>query len=159
MEKLLNFKVQALPIETYSGLFSLSNDALLDYNARRITVDTKPGYPCRVSLIDAELGESVIALSHTHHLVAGPYAASGPIFIRELATKVTFGLNEVPNLLKKRFLSIRAYCASGSMRDACSVNGDELLNEILNLFADNEISYLHLHNANTGCYLCNVQRN
>jgi len=38
------------------------------------------------------------------------------------------------------------------------VNGSELEDAIRRLFASEGVSYLHVHSARTGCYLCRVGR-
>ena len=72
----------ALPSERFASLFDRSDAELQILGIRRTLVDTKPGYPCRVSLMDAEIGESVLLIPYTHHDVSSPYRASGPIFVR-----------------------------------------------------------------------------
>ncbi len=110
MSKLENipFQVVALPVDQFSHLFSLSDTELLELGARRCIVDTRPGYPCRVSLTDAQLGERVILVPFTHHETASPYQASGPIFVREQAEQALPEVNEVPEMIRRRLLSIRA---------------------------------------------------
>jgi len=55
-----------------------NNEELKLLDAAWITVDTEPGYPCRVSLSDAKVGERVLAVSFSHYNVNSPYRASGP---------------------------------------------------------------------------------
>ncbi len=38
------------------------------------------------------------------------------------------------------------------------VNGTELEDSIRRLFANESVSYLHIHNARPGCYNCRVVR-
>ena len=152
------FRVCALPAGTFSELFSLSGEALAARGAQRRIVDATPGYPCRVSLEDADPGEELIALSYAHHPVNGPYFGSGPIFIRPNACQAEFSVNEVPGLLRERLLSLRAYGSAGLMMDSTVVSGRDLRTEIERLFDDDSNVYLHVHNAGPGCYLCSVER-
>ena len=46
---------------------------------------TTPTFPCRVSLVDRALGESVLLLNHVSHDVANPYRATHAIFIAQEA--------------------------------------------------------------------------
>ena len=48
-----------------------------------MTVSESPGTPCRVTLADAEVGETVILINHTHLKADTPYRASHAIFVRE----------------------------------------------------------------------------
>ena len=63
-----SFQLVGLPFEPFSPLFALSDAELLARNVRRVFATTKPGYPCRVSLADAEIGDELLLLAFEHHL-------------------------------------------------------------------------------------------
>ena len=152
------FRVSALPRELFNSLFALDDDALAARGIRRVIADEKPGFPCRVSLVDAEPGETLLLLHHLHHDVSGPYRASGPIFVRERASTATPAPGEVPPLLRGRLLSLRAYDAEGLLRVAEVTEGRELDAVVVGLFTDPVVSYVHVHNARPGCYVCRIDR-
>lgn len=152
------FQMNALPIERFGSLLKQSDEELRTIGARRMVVDKKPGYPCRVSLSDAEPGEDVLLVPFTHHDVASPYRASGPIFVRVNAQTINLEVDEIPTMLRSRLLSIRAYDAAAMMVAADVVEGDELEKHIWRLFGDTRVDYMHLHNARPGCYNCEVRR-
>jgi hypothetical protein len=152
------FQIVALPLEPFAPLFELDDDVLGQRGAHRCVADAKPGYPCRVSLVDAEPGERVILLPHQHHDVASPYRSSGPIYVREHAKRARPVVNEVPDAVRRRLLSVRAYDAAGFMVEAEVTEGAELEGAIDRFFADPKVAYLHLHNARPGCYSCRVDR-
>ncbi|MGE0454861.1 MAG: DUF1203 domain-containing protein [Vicinamibacteria bacterium] len=77
-----SFRFVALPSDGFEPLFGRSDAELAAIGARRMIVDEKPGFPCRVSPADAKVGETVVLLPFTHHDVASPYRSSGPIFVR-----------------------------------------------------------------------------
>jgi len=154
----LGFRFLALPAERFASLFSQSDAQLQAIGARRMVVDEKPGYPCRVSLVDAEVGETVLLVPFTHHDVASPYRASGPIFVRSGARTANPAIDEVPLMFRHRLLSIRAYDAAAMMVDAEVVQGSALEDAIRRCFAREGVSYLHIHNARPGCYNCRVVR-
>lgn len=129
-----------------------------EIGARRMTVDANPGFPCRVSLVDAEVGETVLLLPFVHHDVASPYRASGPIFIRQSAVTARLAPGEVPAMLRHRLLSLRAYDHDATMIGADVVEGAVLEDAISRLFSDERAAYLHVHNARPGCYNCSVLR-
>jgi len=111
-----------------------------------------------VSLVDAAVGETVLALPFSHHAVSSPFYATGPIYIREDAEEASLNVNEIPQQLKTRTLSIRAYNKSSMMINAKICNGGQL-NEYINLlFNDAKVDYLHIHFAAPGCYSCAVYR-
>ena len=153
-----NFIVKPLEKNIFVELLSKSEEQLAKVNARRLIADSKPGYPCRVSLIEAEVGERVLLIPFKHHDVPSPYQASGPIFIRENAETTELEINEIPEILTKRLLSVRAYNTEGLMIHAETARGAELDNAIRNQFLNSEVAYLQFHNANPGCFNCNVHR-
>ena len=153
-----NFKIVGLPLAQFQPLFSLDDNELAQKGARRLNVDTKPGFPCRVSLQDAEISERVILVPFVHHDVESPYRASGPIFVRETAKEVEPTLGEIPDVVTSRVMSVRAYNDKGMMVNAAVIPGKELESQIEKFFDDAKVSYLHLHNAGAGCYSCRVER-
>ncbi|GMU80472.1 MAG: hypothetical protein AMXMBFR47_03430 [Planctomycetota bacterium] len=152
------FRLVALPKERFAAFFALSEAELRSRGARRMVVDDKPGYPCRVSLADAEIGETVVLLPFMHHDVETPYRAGGPIFVRERAETATPGVGEVPVMFRHRLLSLRGYTAEGMMAAAKVSPGAELEAAIAGLFVEREVAYLHVHNAGPGCFNCRVER-
>lgn len=153
-----NFQIKSLQDTDFSNLFRLDNRELEKIGARKMIVDKKPGFPCRVSLQDAEIGEEVILLSYQHHQTNSPYQSTGPIFIRKNAITATLDVNEIPKMLDHRLLSIRAYDKNGMMKDALVTDGHNLKVILINTFNDPEINYIHIHNAKPGCYNCKVER-
>ena len=77
------FQLVGLPAAPFTPLFSLS-DAQLSRDSTRdaLFAASNPGYPCRVSLTDAQIGEELLLASLQHQPAASPYRASGPIFVR-----------------------------------------------------------------------------
>ena len=153
-----NFRIVGLPAMQFAPLFSLEEKELVARGARRMRVDAKPGFPCRVSLADVEIGQTVILVPFVHHDVDSPYRASGPIFVRENAKDVDLGVNEIPEVVSSRVMSVRAYDKNAMMLDGSVVRGSEIGAHIKKLFADEKVAYLHLHNAGAGCYSCKVER-
>ncbi|MBB1268157.1 DUF1203 domain-containing protein [Shewanella sp. SR44-3] len=154
----VNFQIKALDKHEFDELAQLNDKALSRQSAQWILVDASPGYPCRVSLTDAEVGERVLALSYLHHDVESPYRASGPIFFREHALTAKLAINEIPQMLRHRLVSVRAYNAAAIMVGAEVVEGVELELAIARLFQQNDVEYIHIHNAKPGCFNCSVHR-
>jgi hypothetical protein len=150
------FRISGLSRSQFRDLFSLEDGELAVIGARRTIADKKPGFPCRVSLADAELGERVILLPFPHQTAPSPYQASGPIFVREIAEDVSLPPDTIPNMLRSRLLSIRAYDSQGFMVDAQVVGGDELDGLLSGVLTMPGVSYAHVHFARPGCYACRV---
>ncbi len=153
-----HFRMVALPAESFAPLFALAEGELRSRAMRLVVADASPGYPCRVSLADAEPGERLLLLPYTHHDVDSPYRASGPIFVRERADTAHPAVNEIPLMLRHRLLSLRAYDASGMLVAAEVAEGTTLDERIRLAFADPLVTYLHLHNARPGCFNCRLER-
>jgi len=153
-----NFKIKAIDKHNFSELLNLNGQELEKYKAKWITADKNPGYPCRVSLLEAKVNERVLAVPFIHHDVDSPYHASGPIFIRKNAEMAELEVNEIPEILRQRLLSVRAYNNQKIMIHAEILQGKELETGIRRQLLNNEVEYLHIHNANPGCFNCSVHR-
>jgi hypothetical protein len=154
----MTFRATGLSPSQFEPFFALDDTALAARGMRRVTADTKPGFPCRVSLEDAKPGEPLILFPFEHQPAHSPYRASGPIFVREGARAPFDAIGVVPPVLRGRMLSLRAYDANGFMLDADIVSGDEVEVAIARFFGCPEVSYLHVHNAKRGCYACRIER-
>lgn len=154
----MGFQISALSEDEFNHLVGLDDESLAEYGARRMTVDSKPGYPCRVTLEDAEPGESVLLVNYEHLAVDTPYRSSHAVFVREGATTCSPIANRIPEQLRIRLLSIRAFDADGMMVDADVVHGQESEPVIRRLLNDRRVDYLHIHNAKPGCYAARVDR-
>ena len=82
-----------------------------------MVVDSKPGFPCRITLEDAEPGERVLLINYEHQPAHSPYRAIGPIFVRESAVPA-YDADTVPPSLRSRVLSLRAYDTDGMIVEA-----------------------------------------
>jgi hypothetical protein len=154
----MNLRYRGLAADRFSHLFALTDDELVARGMRRMLVDEKPGFPCRITLEDAEPGERVILLPFEHQPAHSPYRALGPIFVRE-GTRATFDrTGQPPEVLRGRKLSVRAYAADGMMADADVAEGLEAIPVLGRLFSSGEVAYIHIHFARRGCYACRVER-
>jgi Protein of unknown function (DUF1203) len=153
-----DFIIKPLQDNEFVGLFELDTVALKKRGAIKMIVDEFPGFPCRVSLQDAQMGEEVILLPYKHHKTNSPYQAKGPIFVRKNANTATLKINEIPLMLNHRLLSLRGYDKNGIMKAASVIEGKNVSNEIFKIFENNEVGYIHIHNAKPGCYNCLVER-
>lgn len=151
------FLIHGLDPARFARMFTLSDAELAACGARRSFADSQPGYPCRVSLADAEVGDELVLVNFEHHVTSSPFRASGPIYIRRSATeKLT--LDRVPDVLARRLLSVRGYDGDGMMTAADVVDGRELGAELDRVLGRPDISYVHVHYARQGCFACHVDR-
>jgi hypothetical protein len=77
-----NFQLLGLDPSNFEALFDLDDAQLRRARNPAPVADQSPGFPCRVSLEDAEVGEEVLLLAFEHMAVDSPYRASGPIYVR-----------------------------------------------------------------------------
>ena len=152
------FRITGLTPEPFQHLFGLPDDELARHGAKRYVANTKPGFPCRIEMRDAEPGETVLLLNHTCQAAETPYRASHAIFVREGATETFDRVDQVPEVMRVRLLSLRAYDAAGMMLDAEIVEGADVEKLIARLFANQEVNYIHAHNAKRGCYSGRIDR-
>jgi hypothetical protein len=154
----MSFQIHALSPAQFEPLFALSDGELAKVRATRMTADAKPGCPCRVSLAEAEIGETVILVNFEHQSADSPYQATHAIFVRENAEQAFPELGTVPEVLETRLISIRAFDDKHYMVDADVVDGSRLSESIPAMLQDPRVAYLHLHNAKRGCFAARVTR-
>ena len=154
----MDYQISSLNADKFSHLFGLDDQALNKQNVVRMTVTEKPGFPCRATLEDAEVGESVLLLNYEHQPAESPYRSSHAIFVRENATGAGLYDNEIPQQLLIRNLSVRSFDAAGMMVDADTCSGEDLEAMISRFFANAAADYIHVHTAARGCYLAKVAR-
>ena len=151
------FRFRGLSAEPFAPLLALGDAELEARGMRRMIADGKPGFPCRVSLEDAEPGERLILVPFEHQPAYSPYRAAGPIYIRGGGQAAFDRIDALPSVFAGRLLSVRAYDAQGMMCDADVVDSDpRALFDAY--FADPATDYLHVHYARRGCYSCRVDR-
>ena len=153
-----SFQLIGLSHEIFESLFDLSDAELAARGVMRVVADESPGYPCRVSLEDAEVGEELLLLPFSHLPENSPYRSVGPIFVRRGATTRNLAPGEIPDYVASRLISVRAYDASHLMVGAAVCEGSAVAEEIERQFLRDEVAYLHLHNAKPGCFSCAVRR-
>ncbi len=154
----MSFQIYALPAEKFQHLFALSDAELSQHHARRMLATVNPGFPCRISLEDAAIGEEVILANFEHQPGASPYRASHAIFVRPGVAQATPGAGEIPESISLRLMSVRAFDENHNIVDADVVKGRDLEASIDAMFENNAVAYLHLHNAKPGCYAAKVTR-
>ncbi|MFJ7744805.1 DUF1203 domain-containing protein [Peribacillus sp. NPDC097295] len=153
-----NFQIFALQEKEFTNLFLMNEEELKSIGAVKMIANVNPGYPCRISLKDAEVGEEVFLLNYQYHNVNSPYKASGPIFIRKEATTAKLDINEIPQMLQHRYLSVRGYNADSMIVEAKVTEGENLRENIDEIFDNKKVDYIHILNAKPGCYNCLVNR-
>jgi hypothetical protein len=153
-----SFQLIGLLPQQFAHLSSLSARQLARLGILRVTADSNSGFPCRISLQDAEPGQELLLLPYAHQAASSPCRASGPIYVRIGAQQSTLPPGEIPPYVGRRQISVRAYDAQHMMVGAEVCPGDKVAAEIQHQFSNPQASYIHLHNAKRGCFSCRVER-
>jgi hypothetical protein len=154
----MTYRIEGLPSDAYRHLIRMSEDELEAHGARRVRVDSKPGFPCRVTLEDAEPGESVILFNHVSHDVPTPFRSAYAIYVRESAAGPACFTDETPPMFEGRTLGLRGFDAEGMLRGALLALPGEADSKIRDLYDRPEIETIHAHNAAAGCFAAKIVR-
>lgn len=154
----MSFRVTGLDPAPFGHLFGLPDEALASQGVRRLPVDSTPGFPDRVELRDLDVGETALLLNFTHQPADTPYRSCHAIFVREGAVERYDAVDEIPEALRVRPISLRAFDARGDMIDADLVDCREMAGLIERFLGDPRVAYLHAHYARRGCYAALIER-
>ncbi|WP_406856148.1 DUF1203 domain-containing protein [Alsobacter sp. KACC 23698] len=154
----MTFRITGLSAEPFRPLYGLPDAELAARGVLRYAVDAASGYPDRIEMREARPGETVLLLNHVCQPAPSPYRATHAIYVREGAETAYDRTGEVPQVMRSRLLSVRAYDEAGMMLDADVVEGREVEPLIARLFENPAVAYLHAHNARRGCYSGRIDR-
>jgi hypothetical protein len=152
------YRIAGLASDEFAPLVTLSEEALAARGARRLKAG-EGGFPCRVSLEEAEPGESLLLLNYASHYVDGPFRTTYAIYVREAAEASATYVDQVPPMFDRRTLSLRAFDGEGMLRGALLAMPGEADSRIRELLSLPEIASVHAHNAAYGCFLAKIERN
>jgi len=153
----MTFLIHALPPGTGQALFDAPPDMLEAAGACRVTADSQPGYPCRISLEDAPAGETLLLVNHAHR-ARGPYAARHAVFLRRDALPWQPQPGRVPEMLAGRTLSLRGFDDREMLRSARLVEGHDLAAALNDMLAMPELATIDIHFAAYGCFAARAAR-
>jgi Protein of unknown function (DUF1203) len=154
----MSFRISGLSPEPFRHLYGLSDEALAAHGARRYVADESPGFPDRIELRDAKVDERLLLVNYEHHAANSPYRSRYAIFVLEGAEETYDRVGEIPDVLSRRLLSLRAFSHDGMLLKADVVEGAALEPLIAAFFHDSQIAYIHAHNARQGCYAARIDR-
>lgn len=154
----MSFTVSSLPLEPFAPLFALDDQALAGRGMLRVTADAPFAFPCRVTLDDAEPGQTLILLNHEHQDADTPFRSRYAIYVSESAKGSTSTTGALPPALRRRLLSLRGFDAAGMLLDADVVEGANAVPVIERMLENPGVAYLHAHYAKPGCYAARIDR-
>ena len=153
----MSFKISGLSAAPFVALFGLPDEELKKHRAKRITVQG-PGYPERIEMRDAEPGDVLLLVNYEHQPADTPYRASHAVYIKEGVTTSFSAIDELPEEMAKRLLSLRAYNENHMMVNADVVDGAAATPVIENMLEDQRVAYIHAHYAKPGCFAAYIGR-
>lgn len=152
----MTYRITGLNPAPYKPLFGLSDDDLAKRGIVSMIVTQSPGFPCRISLLDRDIGEKVLLLNHVSHDAANPYRSAHAIFVAD-SEQGKF-VDEIPPVFQRRILSLRGFDREGMMADAALAQPGEAEAAIRRLFGNPAIDVIHAHNAMRGCFAATIER-
>jgi hypothetical protein len=153
----MSYRITGLDPAPFRDLHFLPDTALEERGVRRVRIEAQQIAPCRISLDDAEIGESVLLLNYDHQPARTPYRQQGPIFVRE--TEQRFDrVDVIPPSMARRTLSLRGFDGEDMMIEANLVEGAKASDLIARIFADANVAYIHAHYARRGCFAALIER-
>lgn len=78
--------------------------------------------------------------------------------MRTSAVQATLEPGVIPDYVRRRLSSVRAYDERDHMRDAAVCAGSDVAAAIDSMFSERATAYVHLHNASRGCFSCRAER-
>lgn len=153
----MTYRIRGLDPTPYRHLLGLSDADLVGEGAVRMIVDSKPGFPCRITLDDLEPGATALLVNHVSH-EGGPYHASHAIFVSESASATAEYADSIPPALERRILSLRAFDTSGMMVEAALAQPGEADAVVRGLLANESVDHIDAHNAVRGCFAARIER-
>jgi hypothetical protein len=153
----MSFQIQGISPQPFLHLYGQPEAVLSQHGAVRVRADDS-GYPDRVELREARIGEHLLLVNYQHQPAATPYQSAHAIYVLEGATKPRIYVDKVPAVIANRMISLRAFDAQGMMLDAELMNGTGIERFIAHFFDDANVAYLHAHFAKRGCFAARIDR-
>ena len=154
----MNYVIEGLSPEPFEHLFGMSDDALAKHNAKRYVCDKEHAFPDRIGMRDLEIGETAILVNHTSMDKDTPYKASHAIFVKEGVQEQYCEENQIPDVMYRRILSLRAFDKDGMIIDAAIATGDDIETAVKTMLGNPEIAHIDAHNAGRGCFSGRIRR-
>jgi hypothetical protein len=154
----MSFKITGLNPKPFIHLYGQSDAKLAEHGAIRYQATKDSRFPDRIEMREAKAGETLLLLNHTCQPANSPYHATHAIFVIEGATETYKAINEVPEVMHSRLLSLRGFDSDAMIQEGEVVHGEHLPDMIDKIFANPDVEYIHAHNAARGCYSGRIDR-
>jgi Protein of unknown function (DUF1203) len=116
--------------------------------------------PCRHCLAESKVGAPLLLGSYHFGRPHGVYRTPSPIFVHAEHCERFEQAATVPEIVRHRLVSVRAYDADDmciyELGDVC--DGTKVEQLIDRALTDRRTDFLNIHTARPGCFLCRVER-
>ena len=102
----MSFRINGMNAAPFEDLFALSDANLKSQNMLRVIADSDYGFPCRVCLEDAKVGDELIQLNHQAITRRSVYPYNKEIYVKKGAVGTLCQIDEVPEMLSRRKLFV-----------------------------------------------------
>jgi len=154
----MSYRIAGLNPAEFLPLFNMPDEELAARRAKRVVATGKPGFPCRITLEDAEPGEELVLLNYEHQPAASPFRSAHAIYVRRAAAQPFNAVDTLPPVFRNRMISLRGFDVSGEIVAADLVRGEAAAEAIERLFENGQVAYLHAHYAMFGCFAARIDR-
>ena len=154
----MTYRIAGLEPAEFTHYFAMDDAGLAAHRATRAEATASRGFPCRVSLRDAEKGEELLLVHHVNHAVETPYRNAFAIYVRKDAAARAEYIDQCPPVFKGRPIALRGYDAGGMLAAARLALPGEADIAIRELLEDPAIAYIDAHNAAHGCFSARIER-
>ena len=153
-----SFRVVPIPQAVADRIRETRKDGHGNTGIEPTRADAPRGFPCRVCLEEAKVGEEVLLFSYSPFERPVPYRSVGPVFVHARSCAPYGPRASVPELMRSRLISLRAYDSRDRMVECDVVDGAALEAMVARFFANPEVACIHAHNARAGCFVCRIER-
>ncbi|HEY4092510.1 MAG TPA: DUF1203 domain-containing protein [Luteibacter sp.] len=152
------YRIRGIDPSPFFPLYGLPDAELKQRGIRRVIAGDDTGYPERIELRNARRGESLLLLNFTHQPAPGPYHASHAVFVREGAMAAAELIDEVPEVMAQRMISLRAFDGEHLIDHATLTDGRQLDEAIRRMLRVANVAYIQAHYAAYGCFAAQIDR-
>jgi Protein of unknown function (DUF1203) len=151
------FYVKALSPER---LETIKRSGIDDGGNRVLSTRTaEGGEPVRCCLHIAQPGERLLLIAYHPFTKPSPYAETGPVFVHADSCDGYPCSDRYPDEFRGRQQVFRCYDAGGNILGGHLAEPTEEVETVIeDLFADQEVEYIHTRNVVFGCYMLEIRR-
>lgn len=154
----MSYRITGLEPSQFEPYFAMSETELAERRALRTRAKASMGFPCRISLRDADAGDELLLVNHVNHAVENPYRNAFAIYVRKDAREAAEFVDECPPVFSGRPIALRGYDADGMLTEARLALPGEADAAIRALLENPAIAYIDAHNAAHGCFSARIER-